>query len=221
MDGRWLMFESSCGTGFMNESELPAGCAEARKIIEPTLKLKTKIIPDSSPRSEIIQTETVTELASGQLYANTVNHYSYLCPGGFNIFDGYDFNSKIKTSECAKNYSDTSPEFGDGISLTFEFVPENISSTHMNGDKLWSEQKLETIKSTPGVKVYQRNSFSGWMSGAPEDSGYIQYIMRRSTDGGYFEITALIALKDKFENNTKEERQAIVNEVIDSFKIIQ
>ena len=38
MNSQWLMFESSCGSGFDDGSGKPKGCEELRKAIEPTLE---------------------------------------------------------------------------------------------------------------------------------------------------------------------------------------
>lgn len=36
---KYLMFVSSCGTGFKHESDLPIGCSEVREVIEPSLQI--------------------------------------------------------------------------------------------------------------------------------------------------------------------------------------
>lgn len=163
-------------------------------------------------------TEISQKEFSGQSYKDIVNYYSYLCPNDFILGNNLDFNGKIKVSECSKNYSNSKFEFIDGISVKFEFVPTGLSNTEMNGDKLWSDQKLE-IKSTAGAKIYSRNSFSGWMSAVPESGyGYINVIARRAAVGGYYEVSSIIALNDN-NNPTVEERMAIVNKIVDSFSI--
>lgn len=153
-----------------------------------------------------------------QLYQDPVSHYSYICPGDFTLSDRLDFNGKIKVSSCSKNYTNSKFEFIDGVSVGFEFVPTNLSNTEMNGDKLWSDQKLE-IKSADGAKTYDRNSFSGWMSAVPESGyGYINFIARRAATNGYYEVNATIALYGN-NNPSVEDRMTIVNKIVDSFSV--
>jgi len=39
LNNNWLVFVSSCGSGFSDGSGLPLGCDEVKKIVEPSLKL--------------------------------------------------------------------------------------------------------------------------------------------------------------------------------------
>jgi len=39
LDSDWLLFVSSCGSGYSDGSGKPIGCDEVRKVVEPTLKL--------------------------------------------------------------------------------------------------------------------------------------------------------------------------------------
>ncbi|MFA6436326.1 MAG: hypothetical protein WCW30_04295 [Candidatus Gracilibacteria bacterium] len=38
MNGDWLLFESSCGSGYSDDSGLPIGCDEVKKVVEPTIE---------------------------------------------------------------------------------------------------------------------------------------------------------------------------------------
>ena len=39
LNSDWLLFESSCGSGYSDGSGKPIGCDEVKKVVEPTLKL--------------------------------------------------------------------------------------------------------------------------------------------------------------------------------------
>jgi len=39
MNKDWLLFVGSCGSGYADDSGLPIGCDEVRKIVEPTIEL--------------------------------------------------------------------------------------------------------------------------------------------------------------------------------------
>lgn len=211
-----LVSNQSSSTSQERADDLSAQVQDLKKQNSELVKENEAIKTNLSDKND---TEISQKEFSGQSYKDIVNYYSYLCPNDFILGNNLDFNGKIKVSECSKNYSNSKFEFIDGISVRFEFVPTGLSNTEMNGDKLWSDQKFE-IKSTTGAKIYSRNSFSGWMSAAPENGGYgyINVIARRTASGGYYEVSSIIALNDN-NNPTVEERMAIANKIVDSFLI--
>jgi hypothetical protein len=52
MNSKWLLFINSCGTGFDDGSGKPSGCEEARKVVEPTLKLNPANLEESEISAE-------------------------------------------------------------------------------------------------------------------------------------------------------------------------
>lgn len=187
---------------------LAAGCSLSPKMID-----KSNVNQPTSAPLEKVEVNDKSDNLAGQKYEDANNHYSYICPDDFTLGNNLDFNGKVEVSECSKNYSDSKFEFIDGVSVKFEFVPTSISDTEMNGDRLWSEQKLD-IKSAPGTTTYNRNSFSGWMSDTRQNNGYVNILAQQNTTGGYYELNAIIAINN---NDQLPARLTIIDNIVDSF----
>ena len=171
--------------------------------------------------SEIIKSFNAFDMMVGKKYEDSISNYSYVCPTKFTLAKKSDFDGSVEVSECARNYSKTSSELSNGVSLSVQFVPSNLSDTFKSGNELLSVKKVDAVKKSAGAKTYNRNHFSGWVSVVPNKGGSINYIARRDTTGGYYEIKATIALRSKATSKEVIDRQAIVDKVFESFLIIK
>lgn len=149
----------------------------------------------------------------GQIYQNT--KFSYSCPKDWTLNSNKNYNGQVDLSECTKIYSGEI-SFDDGISLTFGFVPQNMSENYrINGQK-YADMIFNEVKNEANAKTYANNNFSGWISMKNERHA-LAMIARYEVADGYYEVSANAMGNSK----TDAEFRKMTDDIVGTFQVMK
>jgi hypothetical protein len=146
----YLLFVSSCGTGFSDGSGLPNGCAEIQEAVTSTIKLNSKASVSSTPATDTVSVPT-------SLYTNTEYQFSL------------DFGSwgQPKISDVTTTYKSLMP-----IKAAYSFTADQ------NADKVLTifvvplaSQEDPAIVDAPMVSMKQNATYAFYYSSSGDNTG--------------------------------------------------
>jgi|SRR3989339_1453 len=158
LNSDWLLFVSSCGSGFDDGSGKPVGCDEVKKVVEPTLKLNVATMPsvaatpDSSSEPRVlVATETD---ASWKTYISPSLGFTMMTPTKGRYAPTWEMKSFNLSDSHVSNgcyYKSDNTTEGGSFGITQDQIKFCQTSTEDNG--AGQHDVIDDYATTIGTRV--------------------------------------------------------------------